>query len=448
MKRGAVAVDLGATSGRYAAGWIDRERIVTELVEQVPNRQVESAGNVHWDVDGLYDLCDRAWKCAGERFDEATVGIDSWGVDHGFIDDELQLVQPPIAYRDLAHQAMFEAMAVHRDALYALTGIQHQPFNTIYQLACRARERPELKGLRWLCMPDLMGLKLTGVLHCEFTMASTTQLMGLDDTWSAEAFNLIGWPVLDMPISMPGRILATRANVRLASVGSHDTASAVFGLGPLGPDQAFLNVGTWSLVGTMLDAPNLSDPAFTNERAVDGRVRYLTNIPGFYVINRVYEELGLEGGVGGWLGTGEGLPLGSVDLTSPAFFNPSSMSKALAAAAEQPRPDSPGGWAALALGSLVETTARQLDQLAKATHRTFREIRVSGGGSRSEVFCRQIANRTGLKVVAGPEEATLLGNLGMQFVASGEVESLAAAEGLIGNSSTTRAYEPSNPLTL
>ena len=448
MKRGAVAIDLGATSGRYAAGWIEDERIVTELVEQVPNRQTEGSGHVHWDVDGLFDLCDRAWTCAGERFDEATVGIDSWGVDHGFIDQSDQLVQPPVAYRDHSHQAMFESMAAHRDTLYALTGIQHQPFNTLYQLACRGRERPDLKGLRWLCMPDLMGLKLTGVLHCEYTMASTTQLMGLDDIWSPEAFDLIGWPALDVPISYAVRILATRYIVRLASVGSHDTASAVLGLGPLGADQAFLNVGTWSLVGTMLERPNLTDPAFTNERAVDGRVRYLTNIPGFYVINRVYEELGLDGGVGAWLGTAEGHSMGRVDLTRPAFFNPVSMSGALAEVSEQPRPESAAGWAALALGSLVETTARQLDQLGKATQRTFREIRLSGGGSRSEVFCRQIANRTGLKVVAGPEEATLLGNLGMQFVASGDVDSVAAAEALIGRSFATRAYEPSNPLTL
>jgi len=442
MKRGAVAVDLGATSGRYAAGWIEGGCIVTELVEQVPNRQTEDANHVRWDVDGLYGLCERAWNHARTGFDEATVGIDSWGVDHGFVDQNLKLVQPPVAYRDHSHQEMFESMVAHRDRLYAITGIQHQPFNTIYQLACRGHEQADLKELRWLCTPDLMGLKLTGVLHCEYTMASTTQLMGLDDAWSREAFDLIGWPVLDVPISMPGRIIATVDNVRLASVGSHDTASAVFGLGPLGPDQAFLNVGTWSLVGTMLDAPNLSDPAFTNERAVDGRVRYLTNIPGFYVINRVYEELGLDCGVGAWLSTAEGLPPGRVDLTHPAFFNPASMSEAIVEASGQPCPDSAAGWAALSLGSLVETTSRQLEQLGRATQRTFREIRLSGGGSRSEVFCRHIANRCGLRVVAGPEEATLLGNFGMQFVASGEVESITTASTLIGRSFSTRTYEP------
>lgn len=438
MERGAVAVDLGATSGRFAAGWIDGDRIAYEIVEQVPNKPSEVDGRVSWDVEALLGLCQRAWSHAEQRFDQSTVGIDSWGVDHGFLIEGN--IPKAVAYRDLSHQAMFERMDANRDRLYAITGIQHQPFNTIYQLACRAEEDSTLKLSTWLLMPDLMGFLLTGVRHCEYTMASTTQLMGLDDQWCVEAFALIGWPIPSLPISMPGKIIASGERVSLASVGSHDTASAVFGLGPLRDDQAFLNVGTWSLLGTLLDRPLLASQEFTNERTVDGRVRYLANIPGFYVVNRVHEELGVGESVGDWLSSGEGIaPPKVADVTQQQFFNPSSMCEALAGGDS---PGSPAEWAALALGSLVETTSRQLAKLEEITSRSFTELRVSGGGSRSATFCQALANRCERPVVAGPEEATLLGNLGMQFVASGQVESIAQASELISRSFSTRRYEP------
>lgn len=455
MTRGAVAVDLGATSGRFAAGWIEDRRIVYEVVEQVPNKPIEKDGHVFWDVEALFDLCRRAWSYAEHQFDEATVGIDSWGVDHGFVQDPSEgeglesLRSMAVAYRDLSHQAMFERMGAHRQRLYAITGIQHQPFNTIYQLACRAEEDPTLKAATWLLMPDLMGYLLTGVKHCEYTMASTTQLMGLDGEWCEEAFDLIGWPIPSLEISPPGMVLGRRGQVGLVSVGSHDTASAVFGLGPLQDDQAFLNVGTWSLLGMILDEPLLASPAFTNERTVDGRVRYLANIPGFYVVNRVHEELGVKESVGEWLrsaalqrrsdSSGAESPHAWVDLTSQEFFNPTSMCEALGRGSP---PESSVGWAGLALGSLIETTSLQLTELSRLTKRHFKEIRVSGGGSRSEVFCQGLADRCAIPVVAGPEEATLLGNLGMQFVASGDVGSIAEASELIGRSFAVRRYEP------
>ncbi len=430
-----MAIDLGASSARFAAGRLVDGRIEYEVIEQVPNKPIERDGHVYWDLEALLALCKRAWDYAEREFETATVGIDSWGVDHGFLQEK---IQNPVAYRDHSHQVMFDRMAAHRYRLYELTGIQHQPFNTIYQLACRGQDDPSLKGATWLLMPDLMGYLLTGVLHCEYTMAGTTQLMGLDNEWNREAFELIDWPMPTLPISWPGKVVARRGSVSLVSVGSHDTASAVFGIGPLRPDQAFLNVGTWSLLGTMLDTPLLSGQAFTNERAVDGRVRYLTNIPGFYVINRVHEELGIAESVPEWLAQRLGPLEGRfVDLTSQEFFNPPSMCEALARGIP---PENSEGWAALALGSLVQTTAQQLDVLSELTNRTFGEIRITGGGSRSEAFCQALADWTKMPVVAGPEEATLLGNLGVQFVASGDFVSFEEASEAVGKSFETRRF--------
>lgn len=439
MKTGAVAIDLGATSGRYAAGRLVEGRVEYEVIEQVPNRPIEEHNRVEWDAEAILELCRRACAYAKTNFDTATVGIDSWGVDHGFVDHG-KLLHRPIAYRDLSHQALFEKMASHRERLYALTGIQHQPFNTIYQLAARDTDLDSLHGKNWLLMPDLMGFLLTGVAHCEYTMASTTQLMGLDDEWCPEAFEMIGWPVPELPIKRPGEFVGPLGDgFNLVSVGSHDTASAVFGLGPIADDQAFLNVGTWSLLGTVVDRPLLASPMFTNERTVDGRVRYLANIPGFYVVNRVYEELGLEQGIPEWLASADPAPDETSDLMAQEFFNPPSMCLALG---HTTPPSTPEAWAALALGSLVDTTARQLADLALLTGRTFRQIRLAGGGSRSETFCQRLAARTGLTVVAGPEEATILGNLGMQYVASGDFASIPEAAEAIGRSILTRVYEP------
>ncbi len=436
---GAVAIDLGATSGRFAAGWIEDGRIRYEVIEQTPHAAVERDGVIYWNVEALYGLCKRGWDYAAAHFDNPTVGIDSWGVDHGFVSPEGGLVQPPVAYRDLSHNTEFERFKMHRDQLYAATGIQHQPFNTIYQLAARARQNSELAQCQWLLTPDLLGYLLTGVRHCELTMASTTQLMGLDNQWASEAFKLIGWPIPTLNPTLPGQILAERNGVRLASVGSHDTASAVFGLGPLADDQAFLNVGTWSLLGTLIDTPLVSDPRFTNERAVDGRVRYLANIPGFYVINRVHEELEEDLTVPQWLQTAVPSQQGA-DLMRPEFFNPTSMREALAVGLDR-APTTSAEWAGLAMSSLVRTTAEQLLELERSAHRSFREIRVSGGGSASDSFCQGLANACGRSVVAGPIEATLLGNLGVQFWASGAVANLSEAHQLIANSIETHEYQ-------
>lgn len=435
-----VAVDLGASSARFAVGRVVGGRIVFEVVEQIPHRTLEREGRETWDLETLVGLCRRAWDYAATFGGSATLGIDSWGVDHGFIDPLTGHVTPPVAYRDRSHEAMFAAMVASRPRLYALTGIQHQPFNTIYQLAARAKEGRA--PAPWLMMPDLMGYLLTGTLHCEATMASTTQLVDLGGNWCQEAFDLIGWPVPDLPISQPGHVLATVDHVSLVSVGSHDTASAVFGLGSLGPDQAFLNVGTWSLLGVLIDQPLLASERFTNERAVDGRVRYLTNIPGFYVANRVFEELGPGAGtsVADWLSTAHpGTSGETIDLTGPAFFNPPSMRAAISGAKP---PMTPADWATRVLDAMVHTTRQELQNLESILGRRFTSLRVSGGGAKSPIFCQSLANALNIPLIVGPEEATLLGNFAVQLVASGVATSFAEASAIVDRSYDTQRFEP------
>jgi rhamnulokinase len=266
----------------------------------------------------------------------------------------------------------------------------------------------------------------------------------LDGAWSEEAFDIARWPVPDRVAHRPGTLGGQVGNMRIAHVGSHDTASAVAGFGSLADDQMFLNVGTWSLVGCVIPeliaTPEAERLNFTNERTVDGRVRFLRNVPGFYVINRIHEELGVDTPVPEWLRSAT--PAESiVDLLHPDFFNPDSMVETCAALAGR-RPGTQEEWAGFALGSLTSTLAQLPGDLERLTGRRFTSVRVGGGGSQSEIFCQALANATGLAVHAGPAEATVVGNLGAQFLASGIFESFEEMFAAIGRSSEVRVCSP------
>ncbi len=441
--QGAVAVDFGASSGRFAAGTLADGRISYEIIDQIPHSPIERNGRLEWDIDLLSGLTSRAADYAGAKFSEATMAIDTWGVDHGFLNQDGSLFGPPVCYRDESHLRAFEALKEHRPRLYALTGIQHQPFNTICQLFARRVEDASFTSRPWMILPDLLGYLLGGARNHELTQASTSQLLGLDDRWSREAFEIAGWPVPDLEPTRPGSIIGSvRQNVRLATVGGHDTASAVVGFGELADDQIFLNVGTWSLVGCVIPRPIATPEAeaggFTNERTVDGQVRFLKNIPGFYVINRLHEELGVSVPVPQWLGALT--PVDErVDLLNPDLFNPVSMVEACGRLAGRV-PASESEWAGLALASLTRTIAKQPALLESLTGRKFRSIRVGGGGSLSSAFCRSLADESGLEVIAGPAEVTVLGNLAVQFLAAGLFADVAEMRRVVGASADVRRY--------
>jgi rhamnulokinase len=433
---------MGASSARFAAGWLEGGRIRYEVVEQLTHEPTDGK----WDYPTLLGLCRRAVSYAQENFDKATVGVDTWGVDHGFLDGNGKLVQDPVCYRDPSHVRAYDDMVGHRKRLWELTGIQHQPFNTIYQLAARSMEHGEWPAsLRWQLLPDLFGHELTKRLHYEYTQCSTTQLMGLDGKWCDEAFELAGWPTPLQQPKMPGHIVGQIVpGVELASVASHDTASAVCGLGTMEPDDVFLNIGTWTLLGTVIDKPLAShtaeDGGWTNERTHDGRVRFLKNIPGFYIINRLFDEVGTGESVASWLDGADHSFDGHFDYFHRDFYNPERMSTAVIERATK-TPTRSEHWSAMALRSLVDATVGQPSDLGELVGRQFTRVRVAGGGSRCNGLCQALADGTGLEVVAGPDEATVLGNLGMQFVAAGEVALPELAE-LIDASTETRTFEP------
>lgn len=444
----AVAVDLGASSGRFAFGTLENGRIQFEVIEQIAHEAVEQGPRLEWDLPALRGLCERAVEYGSARGAQ-TLGIDSWGVDHGFLDRNGQLLGSPVCYRDPSHLRAFAELAPQRPWLYRTTGIQHQPFNTICQLKARLAEDPRLaeRASSWMILPDLLGYLLGGSPNHELTQASTTQLLGLDNQWSTEAFSLIGWPIPTLAPALPGTLDAEIApGLRLARVGSHDTASAVAGFGHLDAHTAFVNVGTWSLAGTVLDHALATEEAerlgYTNERTVSGKVRFLKNIPGFYVINRLHQELGVSRTVPEWLSSAVRTDT-RLDLLDDRFFNPDSMVDACLELVST-KPETEDAWAGLALYSLAATVASCIPELSRLTGRRLTTFRVGGGGSRSGAFCQALADETGLQVVAGPSEVTVLGNLAVQFLASGALSGWEEANQVLAASAETVTYSPVN----
>lgn len=442
----AVAVDFGASSGRYALGVYQEGRITFEVKEQIAHGPVERNGRLEWDLDSLVGLCRRAVDLATAE-GASTLGIDSWGVDHGFLDAQGNLMGAPVCYRDRSHAEAFERLKPHREMLYGLTGIQHQPFNTICQFLARRIEDPTFpdRVADWMILPDLLGYLLSGERNHELTQASTTQLLALDGRWSAEAFTLAGWPVPERTVRQPGHLGGPCANgVWIAHVGSHDTASAVAGFGALREEEMFLNVGTWSLGGCVVPTPIATPEAeamnFTNERTVDGQVRLLKNVPGFYVVNRLHGELGISASVPQWLASASGEEPG-VNLLHPDLFNPDSMVETCSAMAGR-RPETEAAWAQFALSSLVLSLAELPEQLTQLTGKPIRTIRLGGGGSQSTALCQALATASGVPVVAGPVEATVLGNLAVQFLAAGVIGSFEDMAAAVGRSVELMTYQP------
>lgn len=434
--RGAIAVDLGASSARFAAGWIEDGRIELKIVKQVVHKPIKHGGREVWDVDALVSLCEEASQFGAERFEECTIGVDSWGVDFGFLDASGEPSPPIVCYRDALHARVFDELREYRKELFQLTGIQHQPFNTIYQLIARRRFGDDVSR-EWLFLPSWLLRRMGAACVSDVTMASTSQLLKADASgWCERAFEIAGTPVPNANPDLPrGQVGKTGDGLDIVQVGGHDTACAVHGLGGVQDDQAFLSLGTWSLLGCLEDAPIISEEAenagFSNERAIDGRVRFLTNVAGFFIVNRLHEELGVREPIDEWIARAD-VVVEPVDLRDQRFFNPDSMSEAILESVSE-HPDTMERWAGVAILSIAKTSAQQLMRLEKLVGRCFSSIRACGGPSINDSFCRLLAVETGKTVIVGPQEATIFGNLAQQLDADAET---------IGRSLNTRTYSP------
>ncbi|MFI7539956.1 rhamnulokinase family protein [Actinoplanes sp. NPDC049599] len=448
------AVDLGASSGRVMVGRAGAGSLSLAPVNRFPNEPVRAGGTLYWDILALYRGVLDGLRQAGPV---DGIGIDSWAVDYGLLDATGALLGNPVHYRDSRTDGVAAkvATAISEDKLYALTGLQKLPFNTIYQLVAAAGT-PQLEAARQLLLiPDLLAYWLTGEKGAEITNASTTQLLDLGSGgWAGELMTTLGIrPTLFPPLRAPGSVIGPVlpalgiGTPDVIAVGSHDTASAVVGVPAAGENFAYISCGTWSLVGVELDAPVLTEASrlanFTNEGGVDGTVRYLRNVMGLWPLQECLREWGSPD-LPALLRQAAAVPAfrAVVDLDDPVFLPPGDMVGRLTRAG--------GG----ALSGPAEIIRCILDSLALAHRRAVRQaqelsgrqvdaVHIVGGGARNELLCRLTADACGLPVLAGPVEATALGNVLVQARAAGAISGdLSALRALLRETQQIVRYEP------
>ncbi len=457
------AVDLGASSGRVIVGEAGPGRLTLDEVHRFPNRPVRVGDVLHWDILGLYRGVLDGLRAAGPV---AGVGVDAWAVDHGLLDASGTLIGNPVHYRDPRTDAMAAkaSAAISPEALYAATGLQHLPFNTVYQLMA-AQGTPALAAARQvLLIPDLLTYWLTGRRGTEVSNASTTQLIDpRTRSWSSPVAEALGidlslFPPLREPGSPAGELLPSVLEetglpgpVPVTAVGSHDTASAVVGVPADGECFAYVATGTWSLAGVELTAPVLTEDSrranFTNELGVDGTVRYLRNVMGLWLLQECLREWGTPDPGPLIAQAGRCTPLRAVvDAGDPAFIAPGRMPQRIADACRrsgQPVPRDRAETVRCVLDSLALAHRRAIADAVRLSGRAVDVVHVVGGGVHNHLLCQLTADACGLPVVAGPAEAAAVGNVVVQARAAGVVRGgLEELRALVRTTQALRRYEP------
>jgi len=447
MTSGCVAaVDLGATSGRVMIGRVGPEELSVEAVHRFPNQPVRTLDGLHWNILELYrNVLEGLRQAVVAEAGLISVGIDSWAVDYGLVRGQ-SMINNPFHYRDERTAAGVKAVhrVVDRDQLYRANGLQFQPFNTLYQLAADHEAGRLDDQVVALLIPDLLGYWLTGVAVAEHTNASTTGLLDVrTGRWNEALITELGFPKTMLPalVEPGGRVggllgavaadIGASTDFEVVAVGSHDTASAVVAVPMITQNAAYISSGTWSLVGVELDAPVLSDESraanFTNEGGVDGTIRYLKNVSGLWLLSesvRTWERNGERIDLSALLSDAAAIntSVATFDANHPSLLAPGDMPAriaALCAEHDQPPPRTPAEYARSILESLAAAYADALDQAQKLSGRTIEVVHVVGGGSQNKLLCQLTADRTGRPVLAGPMEATAVGNVLIQARTAG-----------------------------
>ncbi|MBQ2730185.1 MAG: rhamnulokinase [Clostridia bacterium] len=470
-----LAIDLGASSGRGILGKIEDGKLTLQEVHRFSNDPVETESGFFWDtLRLLYEIKAAILKCSlGEGVD--IIGIDTWGVDYAYIDSTGAMMAPSYQYRDARTTPMMDKVysRVPYSELYKITGIESMSFNTIFQIADDIERRPWLpeNADKLLLTPDLLGYLLTGKAASEYTIASTTALMDAEKReFSKELFSEFDIEEeLFAPIVMPGNILGKltkkideetgHSGAVVVNVGSHDTSSAIAAVPATDDGFLFISSGTWSLMGIESDTPVINDItrkySFTNEGGTFGKINIMKNIMGLWLIQESRRQWKREGKNYSFDEMSDAAlkaePFASIINPDDPMFN---------AAGDMPGKireycKKTGQKVPVDMGAVVRTIFESLalryrwtaEKLEELTGKNYGTINIVGGGTKDELLCRFTANGTGRTVVAGPVEATAIGNIMAQAMAAGEISSVSEAREIVRNSFETKTYTPDGELT-
>ena len=452
-----LAVDIGASSGRHILGHVEDGKIALEEVYRFENGMTEVDGTLTWDVDALTGEVVAGIKKCGELGKVPSyIAIDTWGVDYVLLDDADRPLLPAVAYRDASNAAAAEQVEaiIPFESLYARTGIQRQTFNTVFQLYRDKQSGKLQKAKRLLFIPDYLTWRLTGVQHNEYTIASTSGLLdAASGDWDRELFGLLGYPTeIVGPLFMPGSVAGPLSPELEQAVGfpalvlhaaSHDTASAVAAC-PIDENSVYVSSGTWSLIGTENAAPVTSKEAlrwnFTNEGGVEKRYRFLDNIMGMWLFQRIRKDLDKKYTYDQMMDMAKASSFtGTFDCTSPALLAPENMIEAVRSLLGQPDLPLPDVLSAVyhSLAHAYDTVIRRMEQLSG---KRVDSILIVGGGSKDRYLNALTSKVTGKKVLTGLGEATALGNLLTQVMHDKGVD-LTAARKIVSASFPIREIE-------
>ena len=466
-----LSFDLGASGGRAVLGSYDGSCIRMEELHRFTNDPVHLGRTMYWDILRLFhEMKQGLLKARGHAI--TSIGTDTWGVDFGLLDSDGCLLENPVHYRDRRTVGMSGTafQKISREELYRITGNQIMEINTVFQLLALRQQRPELlaRTKTLLLMPDLLNYFLSGEKKTEYSIASTTQMLDAHRrTWSNEVLTALDLPthiLTDIvPTATPIGRMTEELSVELGmgrpdiiAVAGHDTQSAMAGVPTGEEDFIFLSCGTWSLLGTELREPIINETSatcnITNEGGCCGRISFLKNLIGLWLIQESRRQ---------WMREGREYSYGELEQMAtaaptqrcfirpddPAFLPSGDMPLRIRAACErtgQPVPETVGEVVRCIDESLALSYRAALTEIETCTGKHYDKIYLIGGGVRSRLLAQLTADACGRTVLAGPVEATVLGNLALQLIAAGEVKDLAEARALIRASSDITAYEPKN----
>lgn len=461
-----LAIDIGASGGRHILAHLENGKMVTEEIYRFPNGYKEVNGEKIWDIDELFcNVLLGMKKCAKLGKIPQSVGIDTWAVDFVLLDKDDNRLGNAVSYRDDRTRGMdskvYEKMS--SDALYAATGIQKQSFNSIYQLMALKERNPKQleEACSLLMIPDYINYMLSGVKAQEYTNATTTQLVNpTTQDWNWELIKKLGYPErIFLPIRQPGTVIGSLKkdiqtvigyNCNVVLPATHDTGSAVVAVPSNDENVLYISSGTWSLMGTELDDPDCSYKSmlknFTNEGGYGNKYRFLKNIMGLWMIQSVKKEIGIGLSYGEICDAASKCSITSiVDANDDRFLAPQNMTEEIKNAcreAGQQVPEKLDEVAAVIYNSLAKCYAKTLLEIESLTGRTYHTINVVGGGANADYLNRLTAKYTGRKVVAGPTEATAIGNIAVQMIADDAICDLKNARQCVYVSFDIRVYDP------
>ena len=459
-----LAIDIGASSGRHILGSLKDGKMEIREVHRFENNAVKKGNHLVWQVDYLFDEIKQGIKKCGDMgIHPESVAFDTWGVDYVLLDEAGEVIGDAISYRDMRTENIMDEVfeKIPKEKIYSKTGIQFMHLNTIFQLASQLKEDASVleKTNTLLTMPDFLGYLLSGEKYNEYTEASTTQLLDAKARdWDRELISELGVnPDIFLELTRPGTVVGTVKSeiaphgMKLIAAGSHDTASAVAAVPAKEKDFMYISSGTWALMGVEEAEPSLTADTmkanFTNEGGVYGTIRLLKNITGMWIIQQVREAQKKETGFGEYaaLAALEKPFRSIINPDDICFYSPDNMVEEIEKFCErtgQPVPATKGEIARCVFDSMALAYKKTLTEMEDICGKTFTDIHIIGGGCQNTLVNQLTADATGKKVVAGPIEATAIGNIMVQLITLGDIAGIKEGRSIVGKSFDAVEYLP------